>query len=313
MGEGDELTLFDQPAPVPRPPRRKFRRAKDASIELREFGGWTLSKLTVLRLYLAMYRRVAGSGTYIDGFAGRGSFTIAANSEEQKGSARIALESKSFRTLHLFELDGESMAALTHNLGYHYTQRQRRGVRLYGADFNERILDLLDREVIPKDRPCFAFLDPDSTQLPWSTVERLARYKEPVDPPTTCKTEQWILFNTHQALGRLVDRQGAVGYEQSGRAATLDVVMGGREVWWPLYEQGAHINQYARRYADRLRDVLGYQFAHAQIIKDPATGSPQYFMIHASDHAAAFDFMRWAKKESCYFDNTEQFPGFDGT
>jgi hypothetical protein len=84
--------------------------------------------------------------------------------------------------------------------------------------------------------------------------------------------------------------------------------MGGREVWWPLFEQAASINAYARRYAERIAGELGYAFVHPQLIKDPKTGQPQYFMIHASDHPAAQTFMRWAKEKSMYFDNTPPLP-----
>lgn len=55
----------------------RLRRSTDATIELREFGEWTLEKLKVLELYLKQYRRVAGNGTYIDGFAGQGSVAVA--------------------------------------------------------------------------------------------------------------------------------------------------------------------------------------------------------------------------------------------
>jgi hypothetical protein len=119
------------------------------------------------------------------------------------------------------------------------------------------------------------------------------------------------LFNTHQAVARLVDRQGVADYETSGRAAALDRVMGGRDAWWDLFVRGAPINAYARRYAERLQNDLGYAFAHAQLVNDPTSGAPQYFMIHASDHEAAWDFMRWAKATSRYFDNTESLPGMD--
>ncbi len=309
MPADDELRLFDLPVSVRKPRGLRLRRAKDSSIELREFGAWTLSKLTVLKLYLKQYRRVAGNGSYIDGFAGQGSVAIADNADEQLGSARIAIEARAFRHLHLFEKDQATMADLRYNLGYHYPQRRRRGVHLYEGDFNDEIVRLLDEGLVLRDKPCFAFLDPNSTELAWSTVERLAGYKEPVAPPGTCKVELWILFNTHQAFGRLVDRQSSPTYELSGRAKALDRVMGSRDAWWQLYKDGAHINAFARRYADRLRDELGYGFAHPQLISDPTTGAPQYFMIHASDHPAAFDFMRWAKTQSCYFDNTEHLPG----
>lgn len=288
-----------------------LRRSTDATIELREFGEWTLEKLKVLELYLKQYRRVAGNGTYIDGFAGQGSVAVTGRITDAKGSVRIALEAGAFKELWLFEIQPALMADLKTNLNYHYPPKKLRRVRLFEGDFNARIADLLDREVIPRAKPCFAFLDPNSTQLDWATVERLARFKEPASPPKTCKIELWVLFNSHQAFGRLVDRKGRPGYAASPEAATLDRVMGSREVWWPLFERGAHINAYARRYAERLREDLGYGFAVPQLIKDPATGRPQYFMIHASDHPAAFTFMRWAKKTSCCFDNTESFPGFE--
>lgn len=54
----------------------RLRPSRDTTIELREFGGWTLKKLSVLDYYLKQYRRVAGGGTYIDGFAGQGSLAI---------------------------------------------------------------------------------------------------------------------------------------------------------------------------------------------------------------------------------------------
>lgn len=264
----------------------------------------------MLEKYLKQYRRVAGNGTYIDGFAGKGSVAITGYDAEYCGSARIAIDSKTFKELYLFENHPPTYADLDTNLRYHYSAKRRRNVHLSDRDFNVALLELLGTGRIPKDKPCFAFLDPNSTELPWTTVERLARYKEPVNPPKTCKVELWILFNSHQAFQRLIDRQGESDYTNSARARTFDKIMGGRDAWWDLFESGAHINAYARRYADRLMSELGYGFAHPQIIRDPGTGADQYFMIHASDHKAAFDFMRWAKKTSNYFDNTIPLPGF---
>src|SRR2546421_9773051 len=69
----------------------RIPRPKHALDEAREFGGWTLNKLDVLALYLRMYRRVAGNGTFIDGFAGTGTVKIR-GSGERPGSASVALE-----------------------------------------------------------------------------------------------------------------------------------------------------------------------------------------------------------------------------
>ncbi len=308
---GDEDRLFWL-EPVKRAAKKTaLRRTKDGVIDVREFGGWTLEKLKVLELYFKLYTRVAGNGTYIDGFAGRGSIVMPGSDREDKGSVRLAIESKAFKDLWVFEKDEQTMDGLMKNLSYWYPARGLRRIHAVRGDFNVEVARVLSEGRIPRDKPCFAFLDPNSTELLWETVELLARFKEPVNPPKVCKAELWILFNSYQALVRLLDRQGKPGYETSPRAAALDRVMGERDVWWPLHERGAGIDAYAQAYAERLGRDLGYAFAHPQLIKNPSTGQPQYHMIHASDHPAAFQFMRWAKMASRHFDNTESFPDFD--
>ena len=315
VADNDEEDLFLFPPEdyhVEPPPRRlRIPRSKNIATEVREFGGgWTINKLRVLELYLKKYRVVAGNGSYLDGFAGSGSVKVKGKDQIFEGSARIAINARAFKTLWLFENDDDTLQRLDYTLSYYFPLKRRRRVHVVPGDFNATIVEILKAEQIPKDKPCFAFLDPDSTQLAWDTVELLARYKEPVAPPGRCKIEMWILFNTHQAIGRLIDRQGEVDYAASARAKTMDRVMGGRDAWWPLYEQGLHINAYARHYAERLVTSLGYGFAHAQLIRDPDSSAPQYFMIHASDHVAAWSFMRWAKQQSNAFDNTMTLPGF---
>ncbi|MHB8467665.1 MAG: three-Cys-motif partner protein TcmP [Acidimicrobiales bacterium] len=312
---GPGESLFDvDPFTTTRGHHIAISRAKDVVTDVREFaGGWTLSKLRVFELYLNRYRVVAGNGSYIDGFAGSGSLRVKGRAEDFMGSARIAMESTAFKDVWLFEKDKAIAELLDRTMRYHYPWRRRRRLRIVADDFNTAIVSVLAERQITTDRPCFAFLDPDSTQLDWETVALLAGYKEPVAPPTRCKVELWILFNSHQALGRLVDRQGDADYADSPRACALDRVMGGREAWWDLCEQRAHINVFARRYAERLQSELGYGFAHAQLITDPDSTRPQYFMIHASDHPAAWDLMRWAKQQSNAFDNTIELPGMAPT
>jgi three-Cys-motif partner protein len=314
-GSGPE-DLFLFPADdyqAARPSRRvRTSLSKNDATAVREFGGgWTLSKLRVLELYFKRYRTVAGNGTYIDGFAGSGSVKVKGDEKVLEGSARIAINSRAFKDLWFFENDDTTLARLDWTMRYYVPLKRRRRVHVIPGDFNAKIVELVQSGQIPKDRPCFAFLDPDSTQLAWDSVALLARYKEPVTPPKHCKVELWILFNSHQALGRLIDRRGDPDYQRSARATTMDRVMGSRAAWWDLFQQGAHINAYAHRYAGRLVEDLGYGFAHAQLIRDPDSAAPQYFMIHASDHEAAWSFMRWAKQQSNAFDNTRPLPGLE--
>lgn len=161
---------------------------------------------------------------------------------------------------------------------------------------------MLDAAVINSDKPCFAFLDPDSTQLAWETIEALAAYKtytpNPVEPkkPKACKIELWILFNTHQAIYRLwADNREK--YPETMGADALDHLMGGREAWWDLWESGQPSNALLRRYVERLKS-LGYQYVLPQPVRDPVDGRVHYYMIHVTDHPSALGLMRWAKKQT---------------
>ncbi len=234
---------------------------------------------------------MAGGGTYIDGFAGRGRADI--EGEDRPGSAALAIESRAFKSLLLYELPKTAKALATYIEQNHKKAASRCLVR--PGDCNRRIPEDLEAGLVPKDKPCFAFLDPNSTQLSWDTVVALAHYKAGGAPPRECKVELWILFNTHQALMRLMPRNPGPDYPTSPQAATLDRVMGAREAWWDLYQAEAGAGLYAGRYAQRLEQELGYGAARTQRILDPHTKAPQYYMIHASDHLAAHKFMYWAE------------------
>jgi len=308
-GDEDELDelLGEQLALIPRsdlPPIVRVDTPKGSTKDLREYYGWTLDKLEVLRLYLMMYRRVASKGVYIDGFAGPGAGTF--RGEVHLGSPLLALSSGAFRDYWLYELDGDTVGALKRRIEEEFPSQAGR-VRVRDVDCNVGITDLLASAQVPTDVPIFAFLDQESTQLAWSTVEALARCKEPVDPPERCRTELFILFNTDQVVARLRSRR--TRESGSGEAAALDRIMGGRDAWQDLLDSGASPGEYALRYARRI-EALGYRHVWPQPVFDPANRQRQYHMIFASDHDAAARFMKWAKKASHAF-RDQSFPGWD--
>src|ERR1700728_3451761 len=79
----------------------RLSKSKRSIDEPRIFHGWTQHKLEILRIYLTLYRRVAGNGTYIDGFAGDGRIEV--DGKERGGSASVALKSGAFKSFHLYE------------------------------------------------------------------------------------------------------------------------------------------------------------------------------------------------------------------
>ena len=296
------LVEINSGRPIPKP--------KDALSEAREFHGWTLNKLDVFDLYLKLYRRVAGNGTFLDAFAGTGKGLVSSNGEfiQHDGSSLLAAKSGAFSSLHLIELDEDNFRLLNSEVAL-LRPRQVSKIRTYNGDCNSIVPELLENEQIDSSRPCFAFLDQESTQLNWTTVEALAEWKT-YEPPLTekgrpkaCKVELWILFNTYHAVTRLWpgDRQK---FPETFSPVTLDRIFGGREVWWDLWEDQRPFKALIERYTDRLYEI-GYQYVLPQLIKDPRSGRPQYHMIHATDHPSAISFMRWAKRSSDGYENQQ--------
>ncbi|WP_428117891.1 three-Cys-motif partner protein TcmP [Candidatus Poriferisodalis sp.] len=290
-------------------------RPRDTITELREYHGWTLNKLEVLENYFVLYRRVAGGGTYIDAFAGTGRGTSIRNGEQRvrDGSALIAAKSGAFSQLHLCEKDSDSIDQLDGSVAT-LTERQIDRINIHNGDCNRIIPGLIDSERLDSERPCFALLDQDSTQLTWETIEKLAHWKAYEPPPEgqgrpkRCKVELWILFNSHQVVNRIwpSDREK---HPMPLGVDALDRMFGQRSVWFDLWEAGASTDALVERYKERLYD-LGYQYVIPQLIKDPATGRPQYFMYHATDHPSAISLMRWAKRNADGYENV-QLPGFE--
>lgn len=297
MSNRDEQQfLFEVPKAEGGTKKLKIPLPKSAVEEARQFGGWTVSKLQLLDFYFRLYRRVAGNGSYIDGFAGTGSIRVGDQTEERPGSVAIALGSEAFKNLFLYERPRNAVR-LRRYLEEHFEAKDVARCRIRSGDFNELILEDMANGVIPRDRPCFAFLDPNATDLSWATVEALSQYKGG-EGGEVLKIELFVLLNTHQALMRLLPTKFKPSYATSPQAATVDRVMGDRSAWWDIYERGGSAGELANRYAERLHRKLGYGAALPYRILDPVTKSPQYYMIHASDHPAAFNFMRWAERES---------------
>jgi len=294
---------------------RVVPRPRDTITELREYHGWTLNKLDVLENYFVLYRRVAGGGTFVDAFAGTGRGTSIRNGEQcvRDGSSLIASKSGAFSRLHLCERNASSFGQLEDSVAT-LTERQIKRIELHNGDCNEVIPRLIETGQLDSERACFALLDQDSTQLEWETVEMLANWKVYEPPPDDrgrprkCKVEIWALFNTHQVVNRIwpSDREK---HQMPLGVEALDRMFGHRSAWFDLWEAGASASALVDRYRERLYG-LGYQYVIPQLIKDPASGRPQYFMYHATDHPSAISLMRWAKRNADGYENV-QLPGFE--
>lgn len=234
---------------------------------------------------------MAGSGTYIDAFCGDGQVKIHGEAGARDGTALLAVKSKAFKWSHFIDLNFKLTKKLQSRLD-DIKSRKEEERKVHCGDANIVLPELLTSGAIDPDRPLFVCLDQDSTNLHWSTVGTIANFKQLAVDANKCKAELWILFNQHQVIQRLWPVKPRLEGKPNSYAQTLDTVFGTRGAWVDLWDSKAEPIALMHRYCEMLA-ALGYQYVLPQLIKTDA--GPQYYMIHATDHVAAVDFMRWAK------------------
>ena len=157
-------------------------------------GNWTLEKLSILEKYLDAYttalKNTSLSLMYIDAFAGTGRLSLPEELKQDasttqdliSGSAQRALgiRNKEFDKLIFVEKD-ESMCNELRKLREQHNSRE---IIIENSDANDFLLGL--REDWSKWRGVL-FLDPFSTQVEWSTIQKIESFKA---------LDTWILFPT---------------------------------------------------------------------------------------------------------------------
>lgn len=148
---------------------------------------------------------------------------------------------------------------------------------------NDVVGEVLNR--VPVKAPAFAFLDPEGSELSWSTVKAIADHKRAAGKP---KVEQLILLPVDMGFVRLMKTK-----------PDLVTRIYGHDRWKAIHEdrQAGRITadgartKYVQLYADGLRD-LGYATVlDRQIARE--SGNPMYFLIFATDHPTGQKIMDW--------------------
>jgi three-Cys-motif partner protein len=187
-------------------------------LSARAWGWWTEQKLDILSGYLKGFSnasRKAGTTVYLDLFAGRAQ-NVSRDRPDRliSGSPRRALEVQPpLSVLRFFELPSNANL-LEQALRADYPGRD---FRVVPGDCNETVAGVLRELSNLNWAPTFAFLDQQSTEVRWTSLERLARHKKHGKP----KTELWLLcasgllprsLNIHQGDldQRSVDRINAM-------------------------------------------------------------------------------------------------------
>jgi len=239
---------------------------------------WSDNKAKLIALYLKFFVYVTRHGAYLDAFAGPQS----QKDDEGSWSARLVMESEPrwLQKFFLFDDDTEQRRRLQDLVARQPRRRlnePKRRARTYLGNVNETLPKMLAERPIKDKEATFALLDQRTFECEWRTVEALARYK----PKGEHKIELfYFLANSwlDRALAALKD-------EEKCRA------WWGRDDFGELRALGR--TERVERLCRRFRNELGYASVDAWPIyeKEHNEGVVMYYMIHATDHPAAYGLM----------------------
>lgn len=259
----------------------------------RSWGWWTEQKLDVLADYLAAFTNASKKAkrtVYLDLFAGQAENVSRSRSEHPiRGSARRALDTQPpFTVMRFFELESRA-SSLDNALKAEYPDRD---FRVVPGDCNTTIAPVL-AELAPLNwAPTFAFLDQQSTEVQWQTLQRLARHKR-ADKP---KIELWLLCASGLLPRGLRFRTEAVDATVADRMSS----MFGTEIWTEALQAtrenrltGAEFRaELTNLMRWRLERELGYKTTLVFKVTN-TTGVGIFDMIFATDHPAGQKIMSY--------------------
>lgn len=279
------------------------KKPKDDSV-----GPWAREKLEALGEYLNYYTTVLKhqshwlAGTiYVDAFAGPGRsrvrsegggsvppdlFGSSSSSDEAqveflKGSPRVALDiTNPFSSYVFIERDAERIAELKRLKGEYSASRN---ITIQQGDANEAIRAWAASGIDWQRHRAVVFLDPFGMQVPWSTIEALARTKA---------IEVIINFPLAMAVQRLLTKSGDIPRSWQ---ELLDTFFGSKEWRGLAYEstedlfgeQTSKVSDAGARllawYRSRLREKFGFVSA-ARLVRN-TRGNPLYYLIWAGPNS----------------------------
>ncbi|MFV2083460.1 three-Cys-motif partner protein TcmP [Micromonospora sp. LOL_021] len=257
----------------------------------KKWGWWTRHKLQILEDYLASFAtasKKADERIYLDLFAGWPENVARETDEMILGSARRALSvDPPFTRVCLFELD-EKARRLEKAVRSVYPDRA--GIKVYDKDCNVMVSAALQELRPVAWAPTFAFVDQFDSEVKWSTLEQIARFRR-----AKTKAEMWILFATGM-YPRGLNIHGRDMNAQYGD--TLSEMLGSEE-WVPIAQARRDGRLDAAQARDewvnlvrwRLETVLGYRKSYGFTMKNTG-GQDIYDMIFVTDHDAGDRIMR---------------------
>jgi three-Cys-motif partner protein len=275
------------------------KKPKDGSV-----GPWAKEKLDALGQYLGFYTKVLKKqghwlrGTiFVDAFAGpglsrvrtkpksdasAGLFAIDAESDNAeieflKGSPRVALDLENPFSAYVFIDNDKNRIAELNALKAEYGAS--RTIVVQEGDANVGLQDWLASGIDWKKHRAVVFLDPFGMQVPWSTIEALAKTKA---------IEVIVNFPLGMAIQRLLTKSGDI---PRGWQISLDTFFGSPDWRQLVYQEGQDLfgpklnkvsdsgTRLLEWYRGRLKKIFGH-VSTARLIKN-TRGNPLYYLIWA--------------------------------
>lgn len=205
-----------------------------------------------------------------------------------------------FERCWFVELDGKTADALASR-----TRPSARRSEVRVGDVNAWVPRIV-REEVPPGAPCFCFLDPEATEVHWSTVSQVAH-----TPGRNKMPEILVNFPLEMAFQRLLTTQTPM---DAASVAKADRFFPGPQ-WREVYEArlgGLITTQEANeRYLNLYKrglEGLGYKpdRIHSLLVKTPGQpggkGHPLYHLVFASDDPKGSQIMEYVLKRQNWVD-----------
>jgi three-Cys-motif partner protein len=259
----------------------------------RSWDWWTEQKLDLLGDYLSAFTKAskkAGQTIYLDLFAGQpDNISRDAQPRVIRGLALRALDARPpLSQLRFFELAANARK-LEQDLTAEYPDRVS-DFEVIPGDCNATIVAALAELADVNMLPTFAFLDQQSTEVQWPTIEALARHKR----PDKWKTEIWLLCASGllpRSLPMRTDTIDDANIEKMTRMFGTDIwleaLTGRRQKLLSGAEFRAELTKLMRW---RLENDLGYEATLTFQVTNTG-GSEIFDMIFATDHWAGEKIM----------------------
>lgn len=257
----------------------------------REWSYWTRNKLQILADYLPAFNRAGQKSSqriYLDLMAGEPDNIERHTGVRFDGSPIVAMNADpGFTVLRFGEL-GSKAVALSAALAERFPDDTR--YKVVSGDCNVTIDGVLQELHPIKWAPTFAFLDQQGAEIHWSTIEKLARFRE---NKNGWKTELWILMSPTM-IARGV--RGTNADEFKHQVSKLY----GSDDWLrivrALHARTITADEYRQEMVNLLRfqleTVLGYRHTHRIPMRMSTNKMTIFDMVFATDHDTGDRIMR---------------------